>query len=271
MSRGIWLNIVFVSCIFGDLRMLSQEEKANNHPRQQIEGEANDPKAIFQQGTTALANGQLEAAEEAFRRVIQIDGHSAAAFGNLGVVYMRQHQWQSALQTLHKAEILAPGMTGIRLNIGLAYYRQNKFQDAIAAFDSAAREDPKSVQARYLLGLCYFLIRDYERALNTLQSIEIAESRDLNFLYVLAISAWQSNQPKIEQRALARLVEVGENTPEFHLLMGKAHLNRDEYDDAIKELELAAQGSPKLPFVHFNLGLAYLKKREFECAKIEFL
>jgi Flp pilus assembly protein TadD len=43
--------------------------------------------------------------------------------------------------------------------------------------------------------------------------------------------------------------------------MGKAHLNREEYDDAIKELRLAAQASPRLPFVHFNLGLAHMKKR----------
>ena len=133
------------------------------------------------------------------------------------------------------------------------------------------RDNPDSVQARYLLGLCYFFIQDYASAASTLAPLEQQESNDLNFLYVLSISAWKSNQPDLEQRAMTRLLQVGGDTPEFHLLMGKAHLNREEYADAIKELELAAKAAPRLPFVYFNLGLAHMKKQEFEQAKAEFL
>ena len=46
--------------------------------------------------------------------------------------------------------------------------------------------------------------------------------------------------------------------------MGKAHLNRQEYDKAIAELETAAQAEPKLPFVHFNLGIAHLRQQDYE-------
>ena len=70
---------------------------------------------------------------------------------------------------------------------------------------------------------------------------------------------------------MARLLEVGGDSPEFHLLMGKAHLNREEYDNAIKELQLAAHASPRLPFVHFYLGLTAMKKQDFDTAEAEFL
>jgi tetratricopeptide (TPR) repeat protein len=93
----------------------------------------------------------------------------------------------------------------------------------------------------------------------------------LNYLYVLGIAANKAKRSDLEQRSLARLVETGQNSPEFHLLMGKAHLNRQEYDDAIDELELAAKAGPGLPFVHFELGLAYMKKQELDRAKAEFL
>jgi tetratricopeptide (TPR) repeat protein len=52
--------------------------------------------------------------------------------------------------------------------------------------------------------------------------------------------------------------------------MGKAHINRGEYDDAVKDLEAAAQADPKLPFVHFNLGLAYVHKQDYDRARDEF-
>ena len=96
-------------------------------------------------------------------------------------------------------------------------------------------------------------------------------SGQLNYLYVLGIAANKAGRADLEQRALSHLVEIGQNSPEFHLLMGKAHLNREEYDEAITELELAAKGDPSLPFVHFNLGMAYLKKQDLEHAKAEFL
>ena len=96
-------------------------------------------------------------------------------------------------------------------------------------------------------------------------------SNQLNYLYVLGIAAGKSARPELEQRALGRLAEIGQDSAELHLLQGKAHINREEYDDAIKELELAAKANPKLPFVHFNLGIAYYKKQELARAKEEFL
>ena len=93
----------------------------------------------------------------------------------------------------------------------------------------------------------------------------------LNYLYVLGIAAGKSARPDLEQRALGRLVETGQDSAELHLLLGKAHINREEYDDAIKELDLAAKANPRLPFVHFNLGIAYYKKQELARAKEEFL
>jgi tetratricopeptide (TPR) repeat protein len=130
---------------------------------------------------------------------------------------------------------------------------------------------PDSFQARYLLGLCYFFVERYGDAASTLEPLWSQASGQLNYLYVLGIAANKAGRADLEQRALSHLVEIGQNSPEFHLLMGKAHLNREEYDEAITELELAAKGDPSLPFVHFNLGMAYLKKQDLEHAKAEFL
>jgi len=95
-------------------------------------------------------------------------------------------------------------------------------------------------------------------------------SDQMNYLYVLEHAADKAKNAALEAKAAARLVEIGEGSPEFHLLMGKAHLNRGEYDDAVKELEAAAQADPKLPFVHFNLGLAYTQKQDYDRAHDEF-
>ena len=233
--------------------------------------EALDPAQLFQRGQDALNGGRLDEAEHEFRQVLALNPQVGGAYANLGVVYMRRKQWTKALEELHKAERLMPQVAGIRLNIGLAYYRQNEFLKAIPPFESVVRDQPDVLQPRYLLGLCYFFAERWADAAATLEPLWAQESGQLNYLYVLSIAAHRAGRKELDDKATARLVEVGEGSPEFHLFMGKAHLNLEQYDLALTDFQAAAQADPKLPFVHFNLGLAYLKKQDYEHARDEFL
>jgi tetratricopeptide (TPR) repeat protein len=229
---------------------------------------------FFQLGEDALKRGKpkdLEEAEHDFRQVLAGDPQSGAAYANLGVVFMRRKQWSKALETLRKAEHLLPQVAGIRLNVGLAYYRQDEFLLAIPSFESVVREQPDALQPRYLLGQCYFFAERWADAADTLEPLWAQESRNLSYLYVLSIAAHRAARKELDERATAQLVRVGEGSPEFHLFMGKAHLNLEQYDLALEDLQAAAAANPKLPFVHFNLGLTYLKKQDYEHARDEFL
>jgi tetratricopeptide (TPR) repeat protein len=231
---------------------------------------AHDPQKLFEAGEAALHAGKLDEAEYDFRQVMAINPTVAGVYANLGVIHMRRKQWPQALEMLRKAEKLAPDIAGIRLNIGLTYFRQNDFTRAIQPFESVVRQSPDSFQARYLLGLCYFFGDRWTDAIGALEPLWAQASDQLNYLYVLDIAAYKAKNTALEEKAGARLAEVGEGSPEFHLLMGKAHLNRGEYDDAVKELDAAAQADAKLPFVHFNLGLTYLHKQDYNRARDEF-
>ena len=230
-----------------------------------------DPARFFLAGQTALNENRLEEAERDFRQVIALDPKAGAAFANLGVVYMRQKQWTKALEMLGKAQRLMPQVPGIRLNIGLTFYRQNQFLKAIPLFESVVRDQPDALQPRHLLGLCYFFTERWADAANTLEPLWPQESKQLSYLYVLSIAAHRAGLKYLDEKATAQLVKVGEGSPEFHLFMGKAHLNLEQYDLALEDFEAAAKANPTLTFVHFNLGLTYLKKQDYERARDEFL
>src|SRR5207245_9775566 len=153
----------------------------------------------------------------------------------------------------------------------LGYYPQDNFPAAIAPFESVVPDVPTSYQARYLLGLCYFFTERYGDAVTALEPLWTQASNQLNYLYVLGIAAGKAQRNDLEQRALGRMAEIGQDSPEMHLLIGKAHINREEYEDATNELDLVAQNNTRLPFVHFYLCWAYLKKQQLDHAKYEFL
>ena len=249
----------------------SPETTAKPRGTASVASATKDPAEIFRAGQEALNHGQLDPAERDFRAVLAADPQSGAAYANLGVVYMRRKQWTKALEILHYAERLLPQVPGIRLNIGLAYYRQNEFLKAIPTFESVVHDQPDAVQPRHLLGLCYFFVERWKDAADTLEPLWEQESGQLSYLYVLSIAAHRAGQRQLDEKATAQLVKAGENSPEFHLFMGKAHLNLEQYDMALTDFQAAAEANPKLTFVHFNLGLTYLKKQDYERARDEFL
>lgn len=229
------------------------------------------PALIFKHGLDALNHGRLNEAEHDFRQILALDPQSGAACANLGVVYMRRKQWTKAIEMLRQAEHILPKVAGIRLNIGLAYYRQYEFLLAIPLFESVVRDQPDALQPRYLLGQCYFFAERWADAAATLEPLWPQESTQLNYLYVLSIAAHRAGRKELDERATAQLVRVGEGSPEYHLFMGKAHLNLEQYDLALEDLQAAAAADSRLPFVHFNLGLTYLKKQDYEHSRDEFL
>lgn len=229
-----------------------------------------DPQAEFAKGQAALQNGDLDVAEAAFRQVLKVDPRAGSAYSNLGVIAMRRKEWDNALKFLEKAARLEPKVSGIRLNIGLVNYRRSDYAAAIPAFASVVRDQPDSQQARYLLGLCNVFTEHYADAVAALEPLWPQMSSDFMYLYVVSIAAHGAQRGDLDEKALSQLVEVGGKTAEFHLILGKAYLNRGEPEKAIVELEQAASMNPKLPFVHFNLGVASTQIQDNGRAEEEF-
>jgi tetratricopeptide (TPR) repeat protein len=229
-----------------------------------------DPQALFQSAEADLRSGHLDLAERAFQHVLKLDPQNAGAYANLGVIHMRRKQWPLALQALRHAEKLAPNVAGIRLNIGLVYFRQSDFLRAIPPLESVLQESQDAYQPRYLLGLCYFFQDRWTDTITALLPLWSRASDQLNYLYVLEHAADKANNPALASKSAARMIEIGQGSPEFHLLTGKGLLNSGECADAIKELQSAATADGHLPFVHFNLGLAYTCQQDFDHARMEF-
>src|SRR6266699_3030283 len=229
-----------------------------------------DPRTWFARGQTALQSGDLDAAEAAFRQVLAADPRAGSAYANLGVIAMRRKEWDHAITLLEKAEKLEPNMAGIRLNIGLVEYRRGNYAAAIAPLSSVVREQPDSQQARYLLGLCQVFTKQYAEAVTVLEPLWPEKSNDVLYLYTIDIAARESGQKELDEKILHQMIAAGAETPEFHLIMGKAFLNRYEVPEATRELERAAALNPNLPFVHRNRGIAYMRSGDNERAEEEF-
>jgi tetratricopeptide (TPR) repeat protein len=284
MMRGLGVRGVLRAAALGALASLPLAAGQGARPHGAATAKTAAPghmAEVFREGAEALHTGDLDRAEKCFRQVLAAEPGSAPALGNLGVVAMRRQHWGEAVRLLTQASRAAPKVAGIRLNLGLAEYRQSRYDLAIAPLESVVREKAANLgpgnltpasqgQARYLLGLCYFFTGRYTDAAHTLEFLWPEQAGNFAYLYVLGVAAQHAKLPDLEKRALDHLVTIGGGSAEFHLFMGKAHLNRDENVEAVGELSHAAELDPKLPFVHYHLGVAYLMQQDYERARAEF-
>jgi tetratricopeptide (TPR) repeat protein len=263
LQRFCGVILIFVACAAHSSASEFQD------PPQSASNPRAEAAAAFARGQQALQTGDLATADGSFRKVLSIDPQAAPAYANLGVIAMRRQQWDQALTQLQKAEKLDPNMAGIRLNIALVKYRREDYVGAIPPLESVLRDQPNSAQARYLLGLCQLYTEHYPEAAATLEPLWPSSSGDIMYLYALSITAHRAGKKELDERAMSRLIAIGSDTPEFHLILGKAYLNRGESDQAIAQLQMAESANPNLPYVHFGLGIAYMKIDNNDAAESE--
>ena len=227
--------------------------------------------ATFAAGEEALRSGNLSAARQAFGEVLAADPANAAAHANLGIVCMRRREWASALSELQRAAALAPQVPEIRLNIGLIYFRQADYAHAVPAFESVVKDNPEREQSRYLLGLSYFLLDRYPECARALEKLWPSNNGDLNYLYVVMVAAGKAGRQNLANQAAERLWKVGANSAELRLFWGMALLARGQDAEALDQFQKAAQSRPRLQFLHYYLGLTYLRQHRLDEARHHFL
>src|SRR5271169_6618446 len=240
---------------------------ASSYPAQQTQ--VPDRQVLIAKGQKELDEKQYAAAEQDFKRLLELGVRTAPVYSNLGVVYLRLGKIDKAIRMLEHAKTLAPNVPGIRLNLGLAYLREHEFKLASGSFAEVISMDSNHVQAQYLKGFCDFMTDDFESAVDSLQPIMDQEQSDLEYLFMLGISYGMLKRDEDSERTFARLIEVGGDTPHLHLLLGKAYLALGQLAEADKELQQATKGEP-LPYAHYYRGILAQKQGKTDEAAEQF-
>ena len=88
-------------------------------------------------GSALLEGGDLDGAEEAFKKALILEPESSRAHLRLGSLYLKRGQKESALIHLESAQTLSPEDVSIVNNLGTLYDQMGKYPEAIKQFNHA--------------------------------------------------------------------------------------------------------------------------------------
>jgi tetratricopeptide (TPR) repeat protein len=213
--------------------------------------------------------GDMIGAIDAYNAALAIIPDRADALSNLGAAYVRLGQYDDAIKQYELALKADPASAAIRLNLGLAYYKSARPAQAIPHLKRVVSADPEAKSAYLLLADCYLQTGQAKDAAALLRPREQMFGADLSFAYLLGSALVQTNETVDGQKYVDRVFGAGESA-EAHLLMGSAHLARQDYPAARTELEQAVKLNPRLPTAHSLHGRALFALGDQEAAERAF-
>lgn len=108
--------------------------------------------AFLRLGSITKNLGLIDEAERAFKRALEIDERSAIALMSLGILAIRQGNYEAAVDCLKRACTIQEDPGGFSL-LGVALRNTGALLDAEAAYRSAIRINPEYEEAYYNLGV----------------------------------------------------------------------------------------------------------------------
>lgn len=189
-----------------------------------------------QEGWYLLGKTYLQLSEDALKKINEIDPNSVVAHEIAGEIDASMHNYDLALVEYRKAVDLAPKTPGTHMHMGDAYWNIGKWQSAQAEFKAELMNDPNNCIARWKLANSMLEANDSsEDALS-----EVNRSID---------SCPTLMQARVDRaRALVRL--------------GK-------HSEALPDLLLAENDSPREPSIHFLLAAVYRAQGKSAEAQVE--
>ncbi len=229
---------------------------------------------------SAKAQGKKSAGESLQQRydaarTFQISGdqeHAAAEYKAFLAEVLRQigdakineaqiseQKFEDASKLFAEALILTPENSDATLDYAALRLQEGKPREAEALAERAIQLAPGNGRAEYMLGAALYQQQDYAGARAHLEKAVVAQP-NFEIGYLLGIT-YIRLQDLNRATLLFNEMTVGlGDTPQIHVLFGRAYREGDYLDQAISELHKALAKDARIKVAHYLLAMAYLER-----------
>lgn len=219
----------------------------------------------FRAGQQALKQGEFARAAEEFKKVLAIDPTLVEAEVNLGLAYQSLFEYDQAVRHLTKALRERPNLLGPTVIVGMDYLKLGSPEKALPYLQHALKLDPSNRDARQALASSYLGQEDFRNAADEFRQIAAFDSDKPEAWFKLG-----HEYLDLAARLAFRGARLYHDSAWGHRFLGDLLLQRNRWDDAVREYQKALSADPRQPGLHTSLGNSYLRAGKLEEAEKEF-
>ena len=189
---------------------LSIYTNASNEYIESQEVNADRPEAQLNLGNFYLAKNQLEKAEQAYNKAIQLDSAFVPAYINLADLYRVRNRDAEAEKTLRAAINIAPGNADAHYALGLSLIRQQKNDEAVGLLQRAAGFDSTNAHYVYVYAVALNSTGKTSLAIDVLQDAQKRFPQDREILNALIAFHRDANNDFAAQTYMKKLQKLNQ-------------------------------------------------------------
>ncbi len=216
-SARALVNTIKPSLTVGLLTLLALAACRNSDVPKPDSKEYRDLVSAFYVGLAGLQTGEDVRAKDKLTLATHIAPGEPASWANLGLLAVRQQEFDTAFEKVEKARSLAPDNSQIEALLGLIESKRGKLPEAITHLNKAIALDTKNLKALYALA------QETERqatdtsdaeAQKLLEKIVSVQSDNLAVLLDVTRLAAKRGDGEALKKAVAKLAENSPNWPD---------------------------------------------------------
>ncbi|MEJ2043804.1 MAG: tetratricopeptide repeat protein, partial [Reinekea sp.] len=192
-------------------------------------------------GVEAHLNGNLKAAESAYRTAISLDEQNATAYNNLGFVCAQLKRWGEAFECLNTALQLKPDYSMAHTNLGQVLLNMGQEQSGLEHLETAVQCDANNAQAWENLGQIKLRTGDPARAEYCWWRASQLQPENLQLYVQLATAIAAQQRYNESNRILSSVLNNDENCVNAWVQLGINHFLQTNLGASQQALQEALQ------------------------------
>jgi protein O-GlcNAc transferase len=203
-------------------------------------------------------NGQLNKAEQFYKKILKADPNHADALHLLGLIARRTGRHDTALDLMHKAVRIRPQNAVYYFNMGNTLKDHGSLDEAMSCYRKALDIRPEYAEAYNNMGV---VLKDQGKSHEAIRCYRkaVALKPDDPLMHNNMGTALR-DQGELNEALLCyqKALHLKPDFTEAHSNMGNALKERGELDKAISCYQKALQLKPDYAQAHYNLGNAFI-------------
>jgi tetratricopeptide (TPR) repeat protein len=218
----------------------------------------------YEEGRLRQFQGELSAAERAYRKAIKADQDFVEAYNNLGNVLVDRERLQEAAGAYRKAIKILPNHPMLLNNLGHALQLQGETDKAIGWFEKAIAQDPKYADAYVNLGNALRFTDRPERALEYYRQATTIDPGHAEAFTNMGILLMELKDPEAAVASLERAVAIMPCDTRAHFELGNALKDQGQTSRAIDSLHKLLELDPENSNAYARLGDFYMELGQWQ-------
>ncbi len=218
--------------------------------------------------------GRLPEMLTAFEKAINMEPSNQTTYLDLGEALLEKKNYGTAMEVAKETVKRFPSSSRANSLKGSVELRMYLLTDALKSYSKAAELDPNDSKAALGLALTQWNASQNAEAARSFEEGARKFPRDAFFLLKYALFLLNSSEERDAEKEarikalLKRSEELDDSIAETHFQLGNLAIRENKFDEALKELQIAARQDPELPKAHFALARLYRRiGREEDAAR----